>query len=326
MKKILVGGWIPEEVLNDLRDEFIFEIPSDPNTDMTQKEAEELIKGCDGLLSVKLSVDRALIDAADKLEAIATNSVGFDHIDVAYANSKNITVINTPYEVLDPTAELSLALILDVYRGISFYDRRTRSSANSSLPGLSSDLIHFAKRPAGKTLGIVGFGRIGREVARKAKAALGMDIIYYNPSRAPESVERELDARKVSFEDLLILSDCISVHCPYNADSHHLFSDEQFDKMKDSAYFVNIARGKVMDEGALIRALKEHKIAGAALDVYENEPDVSKELCEMDNVVLAPHIGTYTYESRTAMLREALAGLTAVLRGETTENIVKLKK
>lgn len=324
MKKIIFTGYSPQSPLERYRDDFEFIVPSRDEISFSHEKILDLAKESEGILTMWTPIRREHIDLIPNIRAIATHSVGFDHIDVEYANSKGIAVINTPQTVLKPTAELTLALILDAARGISFYDRRTREIGNTRKPGFEGDLLDFASTPQKKTLGIVGFGRIGREVARMARNSLDMKIIYSSRTRASEEIENDLEAEYVSFDELLARADFVALHCPYTQATHHLIDASALSKMKKNAYLINMSRGKVVDESALVRALKESEIAGAALDVYEREPDVSKELLMLDNVVLAPHIGTYTTENRIDMLNEALSGITDYLSGKTPANIVKI--
>lgn len=326
MKKILVTAWMPDDVLRAYRGEFDIVMPTREQLRFNRYVAEERIAEFDGMLTVWTPISASMMDAGVRLRAVATPSVGYDHIDVAHAASKGIAVLHAPTTVTAPTSELTLALIIDVARRVSWFDRRTRAMCNTKNPLFDSDLVDRCATPTGKTLGIVGFGRIGREVARKARTALGMKIIYYSRSAAPADVEQSLGARRVSFDELLAEADFISAHCPYTESTHHLFGAEAFAKMKPSAYFINMARGKVMDEAALVSALSAGQIAGAALDVYENEPSVSPELASMENVVIVPHIGTFTRENLTAMIHEAMDGLTAVLAGRDAPNIVRLAR
>jgi len=173
----------------------------------------------------------------------------------------------------------------------------------------------------GKTLGIIGFGRIGRAVARRAKG-FEMRVLYYDIERAPEEVERELNAQYVDLEALLKEADYISIHAPLTPETHHMIGERELKMMKPTAYLINTARGPIVDERALVRALKEGWIAGAALDVYENEPELTPGLAELPNVVLAPHIGSASAETRTKMAEMAVSNLLSVLKGERPENIV----
>ncbi|MDR3077906.1 MAG: hypothetical protein LBV15_03980, partial [Planctomycetota bacterium] len=172
----------------------------------------------------------------------------------------------------------------------------------------------------GKTLGIIGYGRIGKAVGVKAHG-LGMKILYHDVISAPAEIEKAVGARKVALEELLKTADFVTVHCPYIPENHHLINEKTLSLMKPSAYLVNASRGKMVDEAALVRALKAKTIKGAALDVYENEPEINPDLFDLDNVVLMPHIGTWSYDSRVTMMHEALGGIREYLEGKTPANI-----
>ena len=316
MKKILICIRVPEEALEKYKDRYEFAMPPKDKGSYTTEDVLPIAPQYDAIIShVRCKMQKELIDACPNLKVIGSNGVGFDQVDAKYAGEKGIPVINTPMAVMDPTAELALTLLLNVSRGIYFFDKRVRTLGNSSLPSFGTDVFNFARTPHGKTLGIVGFGRIGKTLARKAKAALDMNIIYYDPFKAPPEVEAELDAKQVDLETLLKTSDYVSIHCPYIPENHHLIGEKEFSLMKETAFLINAARGPIVDEAALVRALEEKQIAGAGLDVYENEPQVTKELFAFDNVILTPHIGTYTFENRSNMLQEVIGGVTAVLEG-----------
>ena len=200
-----------------------------------------------------------------------------------------------------------------------YFDKRLREKREVGDPIIFGKPLERASTLKGKTIGIVGFGRIGKEVARKVKA-FDANIIYHDVMRADEASEEALGAKFVSFEELLQTSDYVTVHCPYLPESHHLFDEKAFGMMKQNAYFINVARGKVMDEAALIKALKSGKIKGAALDVFENEPEISEELFEMDNVVLTPHVGSFVAEVRRNMAVRSVDGYLYLFRRRSRIN------
>jgi glyoxylate reductase len=232
--------------------------------------------------------------------------------------------MNAPNATTEPTAELTITLILCLARRIINFNAFLKNRARCG--GISCFVYPFDSAPAptpvhGKTLGIVGLGKIGKAVARKAKG-LGMNIIYHDVRRLPTDIEEEAGVTYAPFTTLLKTADFITLHCMYTPGNHHMMDAEQFSMMKPSACFINAARGKLVNEKALAEVLKNRKIAGAALDVFEEEPQVTQELLEMENVLLTPHIGTSTHESRVYMAIEALDGIAAQLRGGESPTIV----
>ncbi len=251
-------------------------------------------------------IDRAVIDAGARLRIIANVAVGFNNIDVAYAARKNIIVTNTPDVLTEAVADFTWALILAVTRRLGEGERLVRRGA---WKGWALDLLPGAGL-AGKQLGIVGFGRIGRAVARKA-TAFGMTVAC----RSRSTVEVE-GVTPLPLDALLATSDVVSLHVPLGRDTHHLIDQSALARMKRSAYLVNTSRGPIVDEAALAWALREHLISGAALDVYENEPAVHPDLLRAENVVLSPHLGSATAETRVAMADLAVRNVAAVLQGK----------
>lgn len=247
-----------------------------------------------------LPISKEVIDYFPKLKLISNYGVGFNNIDVAYAQTKGIVVTNTPQAVVQPTAELAIALLLGLTRKITIWDsymRRLRSSKKDSLSdGLGIDLYK-------KKVGIIGYGNIGRATARILKA-MGTDIFYYKRNRLSIEVEREEGVTYATKEEIFSKCDIISLHTPYNAESHHLVNQKTLSMMKPTAILINTSRGKVIDEAALIEALQKGTIAGAALDVYEHDDNPLDALYDMDNVVMTPHVGTQTTEARIAMAQE----------------------
>ena len=251
-----------------------------------------------------------------RTKLIANFGVGVNHIDLDAARTSGVTVTNTPDVLTDDTADLTIGLMLMIMRRMGEGERHVRNGGWSGWRP-----THMLGRTVrGKTLGIVGYGRIGRAVARRAASAFGMKVVWYAP-RDPKiddpATNGPADARRVnSLEELLAESDVVSLHCPARPDTHHLINAERFAQMKSTAFLVNTARGDVVDEWALASALRDRLIAGAALDVFENEPSVVAELRDMENVVLLPHLGSATIETRTAMGERAIANIDAFARGE----------
>lgn len=313
---ILISKNVPLECLTAFEKDIAFTLPQDVGGMLGYKEIIAQISEFDGLLAIDVNVDKTLLDAAKKLKVVANYGVGYDKIDWEYATKLGIPVLNTPNQVTESTAELAVALMMAVMRSIPRYDKEVRRKEWNS--PLFSDVNTMI---SGSVLGIVGFGRIGRSVCRKAKG-LGMEVLYFDQCRAPEEVEKQYGVTYKPFEEVLALSDCISLHAPYFPENHHMFNAETFAKMKPSAYFINAARGKLVDEPALCEALKSGVIKGAGLDVFEQEPTVYEGLLSLDNVVLTPHIASLTMRARVAMCQEALDGMLAVLRGEIPHNVV----
>lgn len=258
-------------------------------------------------------VDTELLEGAgDELRIVANFAAGLDNVDLPAATARGVLVANTPGAVTRPTAELAIALTLALVRRIAEGDRLLRRrEAWEWTPTwmLGSGL-------AGRTFGIVGFGRIGRDTANLARA-FGMDVVYSTRSQSGE------DPAARSLDDLLRGADVVSLHCPLTEETRHLLGSRAFDLMKPTAILVNTSRGPVVDERALVAALRDRRIAGAALDVFEAEPAVTAELLELDNVVLTPHLGGATWEAREEMGALCVAALEDVLlKGIEPANVV----
>jgi glyoxylate reductase len=273
-------------------------------------------KGRDALLCNILDrVDAELLDACPGLKIVANFGVGFNNIDVSAATARRIPVTNTPGVLTDATADMTFALLLAVARRLGEGERMVRAhkwDGWEPLQLLGADVT-------GATLGIIGFGRIGQAVARRARA-FGMRVIYWN--RSPRRELPECDATQVSFEELLRKSDFISLHVAYNSETHYLLDEEQFALMKQTAFVINTSRGAVISETAMVQALKTKRIAGAGLDVFEREPELSPALAGLENVVLAPHLGSATIGTRTKMGMIAVDNLLAVCAGQRPPNCV----
>lgn len=260
-------------------------------------------------------VDEELLAAAPRLRIAATVSVGFDNIDVAACTRHIVVATNTPGALDDSTADLAWTLLLAVARRLVEGDAWIRSG---TWPGWDLDQL-LGGDVWGKTLGILGFGRIGQEVARRAKG-FRMRILYTNRNRVTQEIERELGAEFVDRDTLFRASDFLSVHVPLNSETRHLISKENLQNMKRTAYLINTSRGPVVDEAALAEALRDGIIAGAALDVFEHEPKVCPALLPLKNVVLAPHIGSATIETRTRMAMIAAKNVVALFEGQRPPN------
>lgn len=281
---------------------------------LTADELHAAVPGSDAIVTLLHDrVDAALLDAAGpQLRCVANVAVGYDNVDVAAATERGVVVTNTPGVLTDATADLAMALILAVTRRVTEGERLLRSAE----PWSWHMFFMLGASLQGKRLGIVGMGGIGRATARRA-LAFGMQIVYAGRRRLPESDEAELGgARYLELDELLGAADVVSIHCPLTPETHHMFDGERLARMRPHAYLVNTARGPIVDEPALARALRAGTIAGAALDVFEHEPAVDPGLLDLDQVVLTPHLGSATIETRTAMAVLAAQNAIAVLNGE----------
>ena len=314
---VLVTRRLPEPVLQKLT----AKCEADINYDDTPLSKEELIRRVankDGMVTLLTDkIDRNIIDAGTKLKVISNVAVGYDNIDHHYAHQKNIYVTNTPEVLTDATADLTWALIFSIVRNIVPADRFSRQGKFKEWQlflFLGSDL-------KGKRLGIIGLGRIGRAVAQRA-SGFEMDVVYYDIQRADRELEERLKVSYLPLNKLLKTSDIITLHPPLTSQTYHLIDQKEFQLMKPGAYLINASRGPIVNEKALVEALKRKNIAGAGLDVYENEPRIEPELLEMDNVVLLPHIGSATLETRTKMAMIAIENVLQGVYGEKPTNSV----
>lgn len=288
--KVLVAAPIYDKAIERLREagfEVLFkEYPS-------EDELVILIKDVDALIvRSKPMVTRKVIEAAGKLKIIGRSGVGLDNIDLEAAKEKGIKVINTPGAPANSVAELTIGLMLAVLRKIAYADRRLREGEWVKKQCLGYEL-------RGKTLGVIGMGRIGREVARIAHHGFGMKIIYYDVIRCPKEIEEELKTECVDLETLLRRADIVTIHVPLTPQTKHLINEERLKLMKTTSFLINTSRGGVIDTKALVKALKEGWIAGAGLDVFDEEPlPKNHPLTSLDNVVLTPHIGASTIEAQ----------------------------
>jgi lactate dehydrogenase-like 2-hydroxyacid dehydrogenase len=282
---------------------------------LTTAQLAEAMRTADALLpTVTDQIGADMLRATPRRARILANfGVGYNNIDIAAARANGIVVTNTPDVLTDCTADIAMALLLAVARRIGEGERHVRSG---SWEGWRPTHMLGAK-VSGKALGIVGLGRIGRAVAKRAHHGFGMRILFYEPMPVPDSEVAELEAdRRETLDGLLADSDFVSLHCPATPETHHLIDAARLAVMKPGAFLVNSARGDVVDEGALVDALRAGVIAGAGLDVYEGEPAVTPALCNMENVVLLPHLGSATSETRIAMGERALGNLVAFFGGE----------
>ena len=275
-------------------------------------------KSCDALLcNITDRVDAEVLDACPGLKVVANFGVGFNNIDVAAATTRKIPVTNTPGVLTDATADIAFALLMAAARRVGEGERLVRSrqwTGWNPIQLLGADI-------AGATLGLIGFGRIGKAMAKRARA-FDMRLIYWNRTRLSASEEAGTGATYAPMDEVLRQSDFVSLHVAYNPETHHLLGEKQFALMKPTALVINTARGAVIDEAALVRALQAKRIAGAGLDVFEREPLLEAGLYECENAVLAPHLGSATIGTRTKMGMIALENLLAVCAGQRPPNCV----
>ena len=303
---VLVTKRLPSSALAYLDEAFAVDL-HDGDGSLSHEQLIDRVRGKQGLVALITDrVDRAVIEAGTDLKVIAAVAVGYNNIDVAAARERGIVVTNTPDVLSEASADLTWALILGITRRIVEGDRLVRTGG---WKGWALDFM-LGSDLRGKQLGIVGFGRIGQAVAARAPA-FGMRVAYQSRSAkgAPE-------AEPMAFDRLLATSDVLTLHCPLTEETRHLIDQTALARMKRSAYLINTARGPVVDEAALAWALKNRIIAGAALDVFEEEPKVHPDLIGLENVVLAPHLGSATTETRTAMATLAVRNVVAVLSGQ----------
>jgi lactate dehydrogenase-like 2-hydroxyacid dehydrogenase len=312
--RVVVTRRLPEPVEAKLTEAFDAVLNLEDRA-LTPDELAEAVRSADALLpTVTDRITAEVLSAEPRRTAIVANfGVGYNNIDIAAAKANGIVVTNTPDVLTDCTADTAMTLLLSVARRAGEGERQLRAGAWTGWR--PTHLL--GTKVTGKTLGIVGMGRIGRAVARRAHHGFGMRILYFEPFPVPEAEIEGLEAKRVdSLEELLAGSDFVSLHCPATPETHHLINAETLGTMKPGAFLINSARGDVVDEAALVDALGSGKIAGAGLDVYEGEPRVSPGLLEMENVVLLPHLGSATKETRVAMGLRAFENLLAFFRGD----------
>ena len=285
---------------------------------LSKGEIIERLKGMDGMVCLLTdAIDGEIMDAEPNLKVISNYAVGFNNIDVDAATERGIPVTNTPGVLTETTADFAWALLMAIARRVVEADKFTREG---KFKGWRPQLL-LGSDVYGKTIGIVGMGRIGQAMARRARG-FGMKILYYDEYRPDPAVEKELGATYVPFDELLQKADYVSIHVPLMESTHHLISERELKMMKKTAYLINSARGPIVDEKALVKALQEKEIAGAGLDVFEDEPELAPGLAELDNVVIAPHIASATVETRSKMATMAAEGCLSVLKGDKPVNLV----
>jgi glyoxylate reductase len=304
--RVIVTRKLPLATEDRMRE--LFDIAFSENDEpMSRAALLDAMRNCDVLVpTVTDHIDAELIgQAGERLQLIANFGNGVDHIDLKAARARGIIITNTPGVLTEDTADMTMALILSVPRRLAEGEKLVRSGkwAGWSPSGM------LGHRIGGKVLGIIGMGRIGQAVAARARA-FGLSILYHNRHRLPLTVEETLQASYVpELNAMLEASDIISIHCPHSAETHELLDARRIGLLKPTAYFINTSRGEIIDEGALIEALENGRIAGAGLDVYTHEPEVDPRLLALSNVVLLPHMGSATFEGRAASGDKVIANI-----------------
>lgn len=322
--RVLMTQLVPEPAIERLRTaigaEGTLDINPDADRIWTKQELIERLRGGDyNALYCMLTnpVDAEVLDAAPRLKIVANMAVGYNNIQVEDATSRGVAISNTPGVLTDTTADFAWTLLMAAARRVVEGDRFLRAGKFHGW----GPLMMVGQDVHGKTLGIVGFGRIGRAVAKRA-TGFDMKVLYFDRTPADTATEKALNARSMELDELLREADYVSLHTDYNPETHHLIGKPQLESMKKTAYLINTARGPIVDEAALADALKNGTIAGAALDVFEREPEVLPALMQQENAVLVPHIASASLDTRTAMALMAADNIVAALRGDTPPNCV----
>jgi len=320
--RVIVTRKLPDAIETRMAELFDVRLNLSDNA-LTADQLKEAVREADVLVPTvtdDIGAD-VLAEAGDQLKLIANFGAGVDHIDLAAAHKAGLSVTNTPGVLTEDTADLTMALILAVPRRLFEAEKLLR---DGDWDGWCPTFM-MGHRLGGKRLGIIGMGRIGQAVARRAKA-FGIAVHYHNRSRLPESVETELEATYWDdLDTMLSRMDVVSVNCPLTKDTHHLLNADRLQRLQPHAVVVNTARGEVIDETALADLIEVGRIAGAGLDVFENEPTINPKLLKLDNVVLIPHMGSATLESRTAMGEKVLINIRTFMDGHRPPDRVMTK-
>jgi len=318
--RVLVSRILPRPAMDMITAQCDADI-NEKDVRYSRQELMERAKGKDGMVCLLTDeIDEEVVKACRGMKVIANVAVGYNNIDVEAATRENIVVTNTPGVLTETTADLAWALLMAVVRRLVEADAYLRAGKWTEW-GLN---LLLGGDVYARTLGIVGFGRIGQAVARRA-AGFDMRILYHGRNRVDESMESKLRASYTDLDNLLVESDFVTLHVPLNEDTRHLISERELSMMKPTAYLINTSRGPVVDEAALVNALMKGTIAGAGLDVFENEPEVKEGLMSLENAVLLPHIGSASIATRTKMATMAAVNLLAVLEEERPPNPVNLE-
>jgi len=318
VKRVLVTLPLPAAGTDLLRQRFEVEVVEAEG--MPAPELERLVHDFDpdGIVGmVNVPISDAVMEAAPRLRCIANYAVGYNNIDLEAAVRRGILVTNTPGVLTEATADLAFALLLAIARRVSESDRFLREGR---FQGWKADLL-LGSDVYGRTLGIIGFGRIGQAVARRARG-FEMTVLYTDARRAEAGIEAELRASFVSLDDLLRQADFVTIHADLNAQTRHLIGERELRLMGSEHYLINAARGPIVDEAALVRALREGWIKGAGLDVYEHEPRLASGLTDCPNTVLLPHLGSATVTARNGMASTAARNMIEALEGRVPPNLV----
>lgn len=316
MKPIVtVTNIFPQVALDKLSSECDLKIN---RTSLTKEELKQKVSGSDAVISYLTDrIDQDIIDRGTKLKIIANYGAGFNNIDVTYASERGIWVTNTPNVLHETTADLTWAMILGAARRIVSADRYTREG---KFQGWGAKLF-LGGDVYEKTLGIIGLGEIGRSVARRA-IGFNMRTLYHQRNRLPKEEEKKLNAEHVTFEQILRESDFLTLHVPLTEETEYMIGNDEIALMKKTAYLIHTARGKVIDDYALVAALREGRLAGAALDVYEDEPELTEGMRELDNLMILPHIGSASFETRDKMALLVADNILDALEGKTPRSLV----
>jgi len=313
--KILITCKMPLEWFPDYKDcELIF---PEKTGFLTAEELIPLIEDADGAVILFTYLNEEVLKHCKRLKAVTSFGAGYDSINVEDCTKYGVMVCNTPDAVCEPTAEFTIGMILDTLRTITWRDRQMRTNPNYSW-GLAAYPSWIAM---GKTLGIVGMGRIGKAVARRA-IALGMKIVYYSRHQLAAEEEAKYEATYLSLDELLSTADVISLHTPLTPETEGLIGEREFELMKPTAHLVNMARGPVVDEEALLKALRTHRIAGAACDVFVGEPNINPAFMQLDNIVITPHVGVDSAEARMIIANHTSQNLLPAIEGKRPRHLM----
>ena len=316
MKPIVtVTNIFPQVALDKLSSECDLKIN---RTSLTKEELKQQVSGSDAVISYLTDrIDQDIIDRGTKLKIIANYGAGFNNIDVTYASERGIWVTNTPNVLHETTADLTWAMILGTARQIVSADRYTREG---KFQGWGAKLF-LGGDVYEKTLGIIGLGEIGRSVARRA-IGFNMRTLYHQRNRLPKEEEKKLNVEYATFEKILRESDFLTLHVPLTEETEYMIGNDEIALMKKTAYLIHTARGKIIDDYALVAALREGRLAGAALDVYEDEPELTEGMRELDNLMILPHIGSASFETRDKMALLVADNILDALEGKTPRSLV----
>jgi len=316
--KVIVSRAWPAEVETTLKENYDVQL-NENDVAMTKDEMKEALGNCDAFLPTVTDPVDAEVLSAEPLRAkfIGNFGVGFNHIDLDAAKARGLTVTNTPEVLTDCTADIAMTLMLTVARRTGEGERHLRSKAWAGWRPTHM----LGTKVTGKTLGLIGMGRIAQAMAKRAYHGFGMKIIFSDPYPPPAEVIKEFNATQCdSIDEVLANSDFVSIHCPGGKDTYHLLNKDSLAKMKPNAYLINSARGDVIDNDALIDALKNGIIAGAGIDVFEGEPNLDERFIDIENAVLLPHLGSASLETRVAMGNRVLENLAAFEAGQTPKD------